>query len=136
MANIALQDGKVVLKNGNVSCTCCGGIVTGYTICIDNTNQILDNSWNVSINYNYIAYYDGSAFFNQCFNIPINYLNISGSNRLDFSLANCQSDDFFEFYILDVDGNQVYSGNSGFLNGSYFIDGICTDNHFERIFFL
>lgn len=25
MANIALQDGKVVLKDGKVSCACCGG---------------------------------------------------------------------------------------------------------------
>jgi hypothetical protein len=25
MANIALQDGKVVLKDGKASCTCCGG---------------------------------------------------------------------------------------------------------------
>jgi hypothetical protein len=27
MANIALQDGKVVLKDGKASCTCCGGII-------------------------------------------------------------------------------------------------------------
>ena len=27
MPNVALQDGKVILKDGNVSCTCCGGVV-------------------------------------------------------------------------------------------------------------
>lgn len=28
MANIALQDGKVVLKDGKASCSCCGSIIT------------------------------------------------------------------------------------------------------------
>ena len=135
MATIALQDGKVVLKDGKVSCKCCG---VGYTLCIDNTNQISDNSWNVEINGNFIAYYDGSQFFNQCFDMPLNFLNLEqgASNTLDFNLAVCQSDDYFEFYILDLDGQEVYRDNSGLLNGSFFVDGICTDTSFSRQFTL
>ena len=134
MATIALQDGKVVFKDGKASCSCCGG----YTLCIDNTNQILDNSWNVEINGNFIAYYDGSAFFNQCFNIPLNFLNLNSGalNTLNFNLAVCQSDDYFEFYILDLDGQEVYRGNSGFLNSSFFQNGTCTDTFFSRQFIL
>ena len=135
MATIALQDGKVVLKDGKVSCKCCGA---GYTLCIDNTNLILDNSWNVEINGNFIAYYDGSQFFNQCFNIPLNFLNLNSGeqNTLNFNLAVCQSDDYFEFYILDLNEQEVYRDNSGFLNGSFFQNGTCTDTFFSRQFTL
>ncbi len=107
MATIKLQDGKVILKGGRVSCECCEN---GYTICIDNSNQILDNSWRVELNGNFIAIYDGNEFFNQCFNIPIEYLNLQqgGSNTLTFTLIACQSDDFWQFYILNLQQEEVY----------------------------
>lgn len=111
MATIKLQNGKVVLKDGKASCSCC----TGYTICIDNSNQILDNSWRVELNGNFIAIYDGNEFFNQCFNIPVEYLNLQqgGSNTLTFTLVACQSDDFWEFYILNLQQEEVYRGSYG-----------------------
>jgi hypothetical protein len=135
MATIKTKNGKVLIKDGKVSCECCE---TGYTLCIDNTNQILDNSWNVEINGNFIAYYDGSAFFNQCFDIPINFLNLNSGeqNTLNFNLAVCQSDDYFEFYILDLDEQEVYRSDSGFLNGSFFESETCTDTFFSRQFTL
>jgi hypothetical protein len=110
MATIKLQDGKVLLKDGKASCECCG---FGYTICIDNSNQILDNSWSVTINGNFIATYNGSAFFNQCFNIPVQYLNLQlgGSNTLSFRLIACQSDDYWEFYVLNLQQEEVYRGD-------------------------
>jgi hypothetical protein len=110
MATIKTKNGKVLLKNGKPSCECCGSVNIGYTICIDNSNQVLDNSWRVELNGNFIANYDGNAFFNQCFNIPVSYLNLQqgGSNTLTFTLTACQNDDFWEFYILNLQQNEVY----------------------------
>lgn len=102
------KNGKVLLKNGKASCTCCGSVDIGYTICIDNSNQIIDNSWRVDLNGNFIATYDGNEFFNQCFNIPLKYLNQGGSNTLKFTLVTCQSDDYWEFYILNLQKQEVY----------------------------
>lgn len=132
MANIALQDGKVVLKDGKASCTCCAN---GYTICIDNSNQILDNSWRVELNGNFIANYDGNKFFNQCFNIPVEYLNLQqgGSNTLTFTLIACQSDDFWEFYILNLQQEEVYRSSYG---GPFCGDGVELGFTFSETFTL
>lgn len=96
---------KVLLKGGKVSCECCG-----YILCIDNSNQFLDNSWEVELNGNFVAIYNGDQFFNQCFNVPIEFLNLQegGSNTLTFTLIACQSDDFWEFYILNLQEEEVY----------------------------
>ena len=132
MATIKLQNGKVITKLGKASCTCCGG----YTLCVDNTNLILDNSWNIDINGNYVGFYDGGNFSAQCFNIPFSFLNQGEPNSLNFTLSVCQSDDYFEFYILDLNGEEIYRDNSGFLNGSFFINGTCEDTFFSREFTL
>ena len=132
MATIKLQpSGKVVLKDGKVSCACC----TGYTICIDNSNQIIDNSWRVELNGNFIAIYDGNEFFNQCFDIPIKYLNLQpgGGNTLTFTLILCQSDDFWEFYILNLQQEEVYRGSYG---GPYCGEGVDLDFTFSETFYL
>ncbi len=102
---IKTQGGKVITKDGKVSCTCCG-----YILCIDNSNQLLDNSWRVELNGNFIAIYNGDEFFNQCFNIPVGYLNLlpGESNTLTFTLIACQSDDFWKFYILNLQEQLVY----------------------------
>lgn len=133
MATVKLQDGKVVLKDGKVSCVCCG--VTGYTICIDNSNQILDNSWRVELNGNFIAIYNGNEFFNQCFNIPLKFLNLEpgGSNTLTFTLIACQSDDFWEFYILNLQQEEVYRS---FYSGPQCGDGVELGFTFSRTFTL
>lgn len=105
---IKTKNGNVLLKNGKPSCECCGSVDIGYTLCIDNSNQIIDNSWRVDLNGNFIATYDGNEFFNQCFNIPLKYLNQGGSNTLKFTLVTCQSDDYWEFYILNLQKQEVY----------------------------
>jgi hypothetical protein len=64
----------------------------------------------VELNGNFIANYDGSRFFNQCFNILVEYLNLEQGeeNTLTFTLTACQSDDFWEFYILNLQEEEVY----------------------------
>lgn len=108
--------GNVILKNGKPSCDCCGG---EWSICADNTNEVLDNSWDIYINNNFVGSYSGNIYEYICNNINQSYLNTSGSNEIKFLRTNCVSDDYFEFFVTDPDGNTVYS--------SYLTGGLCEE---------
>jgi hypothetical protein len=71
MANIALDAGKIVLKDGKASCTCCGGGIICPEI-TQNYNVISEEMYNaLQAGGNYVA--NGTMF-------EYNYYNPSGSN--------------------------------------------------------
>ena len=102
--------------------------VCEWTLCVDNTNLVLDNSWNIYINDNYIGVYSGDVYENICLTIDKSFLIIGGTNQLRFNRANCVSDDYFVFTLTDTRCNVAYSN---ILSQSY-----CTDPYAlpERIF--
>jgi hypothetical protein len=120
-------------KPGSSNPCCC----VEYEFCIINSNFIKDNSWDVSLNDNYLGNYSGAPNTNICF--PIDMVNKPGGNTLKFTLVACTFDDYFEFVVREkssdgtVNGTVVYSGNSGYINGSFF-QGTCSTTSFTRTF--
>lgn len=118
-----------------MACGCCG---LNYRFCIVNSNQIRDNAWDVTLNGTFLGNYSGGPFVNVCFPISNADIKEGEENTLDFSLTACTFDDYFEFQIQR--GNaisgyiSIFQSNSGFINGSFFINGTCTTTQFSRTF--
>jgi len=81
----------------------------GWIFCADNSNGVLDNSWDITINGNVIGNYDGEDFTNICFHVDEAFLELAGTNELVFTRTNCVSDDFFEFKLFDPLGAIRYN---------------------------
>lgn len=56
MANIALDAGKVVLKNGKASCSCCGGGDCGSYDVSPGLKEIIESAFFVSVNGTEVAW--------------------------------------------------------------------------------
>lgn len=131
----------VLAKSENDPC-CCDACV--YEFCIVNSNFIKDNSWDVYINGNLIGNYSGAPNTNICLPIQKSFLINPGNNVLEFRLVACTFDDYFEFVVNkkcpQEDGSEeitlILSSNSGFINSSFFTQGICTTTIFSRNFVL
>ena len=105
MPTIKTSGGKVITKGGKPSCVCCNS----WRVCADNTNEILDNSWDIYINDNLVGTYSGDVYENICVYFSESLLDLNGNNEVKFMRTNCVSDDYFQFQVLDPDDNVVYS---------------------------
>jgi hypothetical protein len=124
-------------KPGGSAPCCCA---KGYEFCIINSNFIKDNSWDVYVNDNKLGNYSGAPNTNVCFSIEPDMLNDPGENTLKFMLVACTFDDYFQFVVREkssdgtVNGKIIYSGDSGFINGSFQQNGTCSTTSFTRTF--
>lgn len=106
-----------------------------YEFCIVNSNFVKDNSWDIYFNNQFIGNYSGAPNTNICLPIPTNIVNNPGSNVLEFRLVSCTADDYFEFILrlrCGEEVTQLFSGNSGLLNESFFSNRTCDTTVFTR----
>ena len=119
---------------------CCCDICK-YEFCIVNSNFVKDNSWDVYLNDNLLGNYSGAPNTNICLSIDKKYLILEGKNSLKFTRTSCVNDDLFEFEVRKICSEVItllFSGSSGYLNGSFYSGkgGVCTDKEFTRDFSL
>ena len=102
--------------------------VCNWTLCVDNTNLVLDNSWDIYINDNFIGAYTGDVFENICLTIDKSFIIVGSTNQLRFVRTNCVSDDYFEFTLTDTRCNIAYNNTLA--------SGYCTDISYppEQVF--
>ena len=130
---LRVSGGAIVLSESEEKPCCCDS----YEFCVVNSNNILDNAWDVLLNGKLLGNYSGERNTNVCFDID-GGINPAGQNTLRFERTDCKNDDYFEFVVRKKDKDPpevIYSGDSGFLNGSFYNQGgVCTDDSFERNF--
>lgn len=103
-ATLYYEDAMVIIEAQVMSFGVCS-----WVICVDNSNEVLDNSWEVRLNGHLVGTYDGADFTNTCFLIDEDWLNLAGDNALNFTRINCVSDDYFEFVVRDPTGAARYT---------------------------
>jgi hypothetical protein len=81
-----------------------------WSLCIDNTNHVLDNSWDVYFNDILIGTYTGDVYENICLDIDKNIIVQNGTNQIRFERVNCVSDDYFVFTLKNPSCSTEYSG--------------------------
>jgi hypothetical protein len=86
MANIALQGGKVVLKDGKVSCTCCGGVECPA---IETEYDVISEAMYNALQAGGIYVANGTLFENSYYNPSSPDCNMSTSDSGIIPAGNC-----------------------------------------------